>query len=151
MQEGPLTGSPCRDIRVCVYDGKMHPVDSNDMAFQIAGAMVFKNAFQQAAPQLMEPIYDVEILCEDDVMGDIMGDLQTRRAMIMGMEAEGHYQKIKARIPLQRCTNTALHSGHCRKVRPSSPGSLQSMHRCRPMFKTGLFLHTRKNWKKSSN
>lgn len=100
MQEGPLTGSPCRDIRVCIYDGKMHPVDSNDMAFQIAGSMVFRNAFRQANPQLMEPIYDVEILCDDEVMGDIMGDLQTRRAMIMGMEADGHYQKIKAKVPL---------------------------------------------------
>lgn len=100
MMEGPLTGSYCRDIRVCVYDGKMHAVDSNDMAFQLAGSMAFKNAFQQAGPQLLEPIYDLEILCADDVMGDIMGDLQTRRAMIMGMEAEGHYQKIIARVPL---------------------------------------------------
>lgn len=100
MQEGPLTGSYCRDIRVCVYDGKMHPVDSNDMAFQIAGSMVFKSGFEKAGPQILEPIYDVEILCSDDVMGDVMGDLQTRRAMILGMEADGHYQKIKARVPL---------------------------------------------------
>ncbi|MDX1478358.1 MAG: EF-Tu/IF-2/RF-3 family GTPase, partial [Saprospiraceae bacterium] len=100
MMEGPLTGSYVRDIRVCIYDGKMHPVDSNDMAFQIAGSMVFRNAFQQAGPQLLEPIYDVEILCSDDVMGDIMGDLQTRRAMILGMEADGHYQKIRAKVPL---------------------------------------------------
>jgi elongation factor G len=100
MVEGPLTGSYCRDIRVCVYDGKMHPVDSNDMAFQLAGAMAFKNAFQHAGAQLLEPIYDLEILCSGDVMGDIMGDLQTRRAIIMGMESEGHYQKILARVPL---------------------------------------------------
>ncbi len=100
MSEGPLTGSRCRDIRVSVYDGKMHPVDSNDMAFQLAGTMAFKNAFQHSGPQLLEPIYDVSILCGDDVMGDIMGDLQTRRAIIMGMEREGHYQKILARIPL---------------------------------------------------
>ena len=100
MLEGPLTGSYCRDIRVCIYDGKMHPVDSNDMAFQIAGSYAFRAAFQNAGPQLLEPIYDLEILCADDVMGDIMGDLQTRRAMIMGMEAEGHYQKILARVPL---------------------------------------------------
>ncbi len=100
MTEGPLTGSHCRDIRVSIYDGKMHPVDSNDMAFQLAGTMAFKAAFQHAGPQLLEPIYDVSILCQDEVMGDVMGDLQTRRAIIMGMEREGHYQKILARVPL---------------------------------------------------
>ncbi|MBX2814915.1 MAG: elongation factor G [Saprospiraceae bacterium] len=100
MVEGPLTGSPCQDIRVCIYDGKMHPVDSNDMAFQLAGTMVFKNAFGQARPQLLEPIYEVEIMCSDEVMGDVMSDLQTRRAMILGMGAEGHYQKINAKVPL---------------------------------------------------
>ncbi len=100
MIEGPLTGSHCRDIRISVYDGKMHPVDSNDMAFQLAGTMAFKNAFQHAGPQLLEPIYDLSILCSPDVMGDVMGDLQTRRAIIMGMESEGHYQKILARVPL---------------------------------------------------
>ena len=100
MAEGPLTGSNCRDIRVSVYDGKMHPVDSNDMAFQLAGTMAFKNAFQHAGPQLLEPIYDLSILCADDVMGDVMGDLQTRRSIIMGMERDGHYQKILARVPL---------------------------------------------------
>ncbi len=100
MIEGPLTGSHCRDIRVSIYDGKMHPVDSNDMAFQLAGTMAFKTAFQHAGPQLLEPIYDLSILCGDGVMGDVMGDLQTRRAIIMGMEREGHYQKILARVPL---------------------------------------------------
>jgi len=101
MEEGPLTGSYCQNIRVCVYDGKMHPVDSNDMAFMLASSAVFKNAFQNANPQLLEPIYELEILCSDDVMGDVMGDLQTRRAMIMGMSAEGHYQKINAKVPLK--------------------------------------------------
>lgn len=105
MSEGPLTGSRCRDIRVCIYDGKMHPVDSNDMAFQIAGTMAFKNNFQNAGPQLLEPIYDLEILCSDTTMGDIMGDLQTRRAIIMGMDSDGHYQKIKARVPLAEIDN----------------------------------------------
>jgi len=100
MEEGPLTGSYCQDIRVSIYDGKMHAVDSNDMAFMLASTHVFKNAFKQAKPQILEPIYDVEILCSDNVMGDIMGDLQTRRAIIQGMDAEGHYQKIKARVPL---------------------------------------------------
>lgn len=100
MEEGPLTGSNCQDIRVCIYDGKMHSVDSNDMAFMLAAASAFKIAFVEAAPQLMEPIYNVEILCSGTVMGDVMGDLQTRRAIIQGMEAVGHYQKIKAKVPL---------------------------------------------------
>jgi len=100
MKEGPLTGSNVQDIRVCIYDGKMHAVDSNDMAFMLASMAVFKSAFGQSRPQLLEPIYDLEILCSDDVMGDVMSDLQTRRAIIQGMGAEGHYQKIKAKIPL---------------------------------------------------
>ncbi len=100
MEDGPLTGSYCIDVRVSVYDGKMHAVDSNDMAFQIAGATAFKQAFLDASPQLMEPIYDVEVLVPDDIMGDIMGDLQTKRAIIMGMEASGVYQLLKARVPL---------------------------------------------------
>ncbi len=100
MEEGPLTGSRCRDLRISIYDGKMHPVDSNDMAFMIAASMVFKKVFQQAKPQLLEPIYDVEILCPDEYLGDIMSDLQTRRAMILGIESAGIYQKVKARVPL---------------------------------------------------
>jgi len=105
MIEGPLTGSYCTNIRVSVYDGKMHPVDSNDMAFQIAGTMAFKEAFQHAGAQIMEPVYDLEILCSDEVMGDIMGDLQTRRAIIMGMDSDGHYQKVKAKVPLSEMHN----------------------------------------------
>lgn len=101
MEEGPLTGSYCRDIRVSIYDGKMHPVDSNDMAFQIASTMAFKENFHNAGPQILEPIYDLEVLCDSEVMGNVMGDLQTRRAIIMGMDAEGHYQIIRARVPLK--------------------------------------------------
>ena len=100
MQEGPLTGSYVRDIRVSIYDGKMHAVDSNDMAFMIASSQGFKEAFPMAAPQILEPINDLEILCDGEVMGEVMGDLQTRRAIIMGMDSEGHYQKILARVPL---------------------------------------------------
>ena len=100
MEEGPLTGSYCQDIRVCIYDGKMHPVDSNDMAFMIAAIQGFRKAFEGAGAQILEPIYNLEILCSDEVMGEIMGDLQTRRAIIQGMEAEGHYQKILAKVPL---------------------------------------------------
>lgn len=100
MEEGPLTGSHCQDIRVSIYDGKMHSVDSNDMAFMLASKQAFRAAFKEAAPQLLEPIYKLEILCSDDSMGDIMGDLQTRRAIIMGMDSDGHYQKITAHVPL---------------------------------------------------
>lgn len=100
MENGPLTGSACTDIRVSIFDGKMHPVDSNDMAFQIAGAQAFKTGFKDAHPQILEPIQNLEILCPDEVMGEIMGDLQTRRAMIVGMDNDGHYQKILARVPL---------------------------------------------------
>ena len=100
MEEGPLTGSYCQNIRVCIYDGKMHAVDSNDMAFMLAASAAFKTAFKEAGPQLLEPIYDLDILCSSSVMGDVMGDLQTRRATIQGMDAVGHYQKIMAKVPL---------------------------------------------------
>lgn len=99
MEEGPLTGSPCQDIRVSVYDGKMHAVDSNDTAFMIATRMAIRDAFKDASPQVLEPIYDLEVLCDAEVLGDIMGDLQTRRAMISGMDSDGHYQKIIAKVP----------------------------------------------------
>lgn len=99
MEEGPLTGSQSQDIRVCIYDGKMHPVDSNDMAFMIASSYAFKDAFLQAGPKLMEPIFDLEVLCDSEVMGDVMSDLQPRRAIIQGMDTEGHYQKILAKVP----------------------------------------------------
>ena len=99
MEAGPLTGSHSQNIRVSIYDGKMHSVDSNDMAFMLASSSAFKNAFKQAGPQLLEPIYELEVLCSDQVMGDIMSDLQTRRAIITGMGAEGHYQKITAKVP----------------------------------------------------
>jgi elongation factor G len=105
MIEGPLTGSYCTDIRVSVFDGKMHPVDSNDMAFQLAGTMAFKEAFHSAGAQILEPVYELEILCQDEAMGDIMGDLQTRRAIILGMDSEGHYKKIKAKVPLAEMHN----------------------------------------------
>jgi elongation factor G len=100
MEEGPITGSYVRDVRVCVFDGKMHPVDSNDISFKIAGMMAFKDAFMKAEPQLLEPIYDLEVLLPEEVMGEVMGDLQTRRALIMGMDSKGSYQVIKARVPL---------------------------------------------------
>jgi elongation factor G len=100
MQIGPLTGSYVRDVRVSVYDGKMHPVDSNDISFKIAGLMAFKQAFQQADPQILEPIYQVEVLCPDDLTGAVMGDLQSRRAVVEGIDTQGHFQKVIAKVPL---------------------------------------------------
>jgi elongation factor G len=100
MHEGPLTGSYVRDVRVSVYDGKMHPVDSNDISFKIAGIMAFKQAFQQADPQILEPVYHVEVVCPEDLTGPVMGDLQSRRGIVEGMETEGHFQKITAKVPL---------------------------------------------------
>ena len=99
MEQGPLTGSYVRDVRVSVFDGKMHPVDSNDISFKIAGMMAFKDAFMQAEPQLLEPMYDVEVLVPATLMGDVMTELQIRRGMIMNMETEGDSQVIKARTP----------------------------------------------------
>jgi len=100
MQVGPLTGSYVRDVRVSVYDGKMHPVDSNDISFKIAGLMAFKQAFQQADPQILEPVYLVTVLCPDDLTGNIISDLQTRRALVEGMDTEGHFTKIIGKVPL---------------------------------------------------
>ena len=100
MQNGPLTGCYVRDVRVSVYDGKMHPVDSNDISFKIAGLQAFRQAFTQADPQLLEPIYKVDVYCPDDMVGAVMGDLQTRMSIVEGMEAEGHFQKISAKVPL---------------------------------------------------
>ncbi|HZF64147.1 MAG TPA: elongation factor G [Chitinophagaceae bacterium] len=100
MHEGPLTGSYVRDVRVCIYDGKMHAVDSNDISFKIAGIMAFKQAFQQADPQLLEPVHHVEVLCPEDLTGAVMGDLQGRRGVVEGMDTEGNFQKIIAKVPL---------------------------------------------------
>jgi elongation factor G len=100
MHNGPLTGSYVRDVRVSVYDGKMHPVDSNDISFKIAGLQAFRQAFTTADPQLLEPLYEVEVLCPDEMVGAVMGDLQTRMAVVEGMSSENHFQKITAKVPL---------------------------------------------------
>ncbi|MDR3226429.1 MAG: elongation factor G [Prevotellaceae bacterium] len=100
MEEGPLTGSYARDIKVFVYDGKMHPVDSNEISFKLAGRNAFKDAFKKASPKIMEPIYIVEVFVPSDSMGDVMSDLQNRRAMIEGMNSEKGFEIIKARVPL---------------------------------------------------
>jgi elongation factor G len=101
MEEGPLTGSYARDIRVLVYDGKMHPVDSNEISFRLAGRHAFSQAFREASPKILEPIYDVEVKVPSDRMGDVMSDLQGRRAVIEGMSSEKGYEVIKAKVPLK--------------------------------------------------
>ncbi len=112
MEEGPITGSYVRDVRVMVHDGKMHSVDSNDISFKIAGSMAFKNAFVEADPKLLEPIQDMEVLVPEELMGDVMTDLQGRRSIITGMDAKGKYQLIKAKTPLAELDRyvTALRS-----------------------------------------
>lgn len=100
MTEGPLTGSYARDICVYIYDGKMHPVDSNEISFKLAGRFAFINAFKNAGPKIMEPIYDMVVKVPEEMMGAVMTDLQGRRAIIMGMDAEGRNQVIKAKVPL---------------------------------------------------
>lgn len=112
MERGPLTGSYARDIRVYVYDGKMHPVDSNEISFKLAGRNAFRMAFKDAGPKIMEPVYNVEVLVPSDKMGDVMSDLQNRRAIIMGMDSEKGFERLKARIPLAEMArySTALSS-----------------------------------------
>lgn len=101
MEQGPLTGSYARDVRVIVYDGKMHPVDSNELSFMLAGRHAFSDAFKEAGPKLLEPIYDVEVFVPGDKMGDVMSDLQGRRGMIIGSESENGYEKLIAKVPLK--------------------------------------------------
>ena len=105
MEQGPLTGSYARDVRVIVYDGKMHPVDSNEISFMLAGRNAFSQAFKNAGPKILEPIYDIEVSLPADSMGDVMGDLQGRRAMIMGMSSEKGYEKLNAKVPLKEMSN----------------------------------------------
>lgn len=100
MERGPLTGSYVRDVRVCVYDGKMHPVDSNDISFKIAGLQAFRLAFGNADPQLLEPVYLLEVICLGDQTGSVINDLQTRRGIVEAIETQGHFQKILAYVPL---------------------------------------------------
>ena len=107
LEQGPLTGSYARDVRVVVYDGKMHPVDSNEMAFMLAARQAFNEAFRNAGPKVLEPIYDVEVFVPDANMGDVMSDLQNHRGMIMGMDAENGYQKLSAKVPLKELSNYA--------------------------------------------
>ncbi|MCI6504071.1 MAG: elongation factor G [Prevotella sp.] len=108
MERGPLTGSYARDVRVIVYDGKMHPVDSNELSFMLAARNAFSEAFRNAAPKILEPIYDLEVYVPTDLTGDVMSDLQGRRALIMGMDMENGYQKLQAKIPLKELANYSI-------------------------------------------
>ena len=112
MEQGPLTGSYARDVRVIIYDGKMHPVDSNEISFRLAGRNAFSEAFRNANPKILEPVYDVDVFVPADVMGDVMSDLQSRRAIIMGMNSENGFEKISAKVPLKEMSSysTALSS-----------------------------------------
>ena len=108
MERGPLTGSYARDVRVVVYDGKMHPVDSNELSFMLAARNAFSMAFREAGPKILEPIYDLEVYVPADYMGDVMSGLQGRRALIMGMDSENGYQKLQAKIPLKELANYSI-------------------------------------------
>ena len=112
MEEGPLTGSYARDIKVYVYDGKMHPVDSNEISFKLAGRNAFREAFRNAGPKIMEPIYDLEVFVPSDRMGDVISDLQGRRAIVQGMSSEKSFEKVSAKVPLAEMNkySTALSS-----------------------------------------
>ena len=105
MEQGPLTGSYARDVRVIVYDGKMHPVDSNELSFMLAGRNAFSQAFKEAGPKILEPIYDVEVFVPAEKMGDVMSDLQGRRGMIVGMSSENGYEKLQAKVPLKEMSS----------------------------------------------
>ena len=105
MEQGPLTGSYARDVRVIVYDGKMHPVDSNEISFMLAGRNAFSTAFKEAGPKILEPVYDVEVSVPADYLGDVMSDLQGRRAIIMGMNSEKGYEKLLAKVPLKEMSS----------------------------------------------
>jgi len=105
MEQGPLTGSYARDVRIMVYDGKMHPVDSNEISFMLAGRNAFSAAFREAGPKILEPIYDVEVSVPADYLGDVMSDLQGRRAIIMGMNSEKGYEKLMAKVPLKEMSS----------------------------------------------
>lgn len=108
IERGPLTGSYARDVRVVVYDGKMHPVDSNELSFMLAARQAFAAAFREAGPKILEPIFDLEVYVPADYMGDVMSDLQGRRALIMGMDTESGYQKLQAKIPQKELASYSI-------------------------------------------
>ncbi|OAV71833.1 Elongation factor G [Bacteroidales bacterium Barb4] len=108
MEQGPLTGSYARDVRISVYDGKMHPVDSNEISFMLAGRNAFSTAFKNAGPKILEPVYDVEVSVPGDYLGDVMSDMQGRRAVIMGMNSENGFEKLLAKVPLKEMASYSI-------------------------------------------
>jgi elongation factor G len=105
IEQGPLTGSYARDVRVIIYDGKMHPVDSNEISFRLAGRNAFAEAFRNANPKLLEPVYEVEVFTPSDIMGDVMSDINGRRGMVLGMETEKNFTTLKALVPLKEMSS----------------------------------------------
>ncbi len=105
MEQGPLTGSYARDVRVIVYDGKMHPVDSNEISFRLAGRNAFAEAFRNADPKVLEPIYEVEVFVPNDLVGDVMSDLTGRRGLVLGMETEKKFTRLHAEVPLKELSS----------------------------------------------
>ena len=108
LEQGPLTGSYARDVRVIVYEGKMHPVDSNEISFMLAGRNAFSEAFRNAGPKILEPVYDVTVFAPADKLGDIMSDLQNRRATILGMESDNEIEVLNAKVPLKEMSNYSI-------------------------------------------
>ena len=135
LEQGPLTGSYARDVRVIVYDGKMHPVDSNEISFMLAGRNAFSEAFKNAGPKILEPIYDVEVFVPSDRMGDVMGDLQGRRAMIMGMSSEKGFEKLVAKVPLKEMSSYSTALSSLTGGRASFIMKFASMNLFRQMFR----------------
>ena len=152
MEVGPLTGSYARDIRVYVYDGKMHPVDSNEISFRLAGRNAFSTAFKNAGPKILEPVYDVEIMVPSDRMGDVISDLQGRRGMVLGMSSEKGFEVIKARVPLAEMNkySTALSSLTGGRAMYHDE-VLQSMPRYRVKYRMPSSRHTLEKKKKNRN
>jgi elongation factor G len=112
LAHGPLSGYQVVDVKATVYDGKYHAVDSDEISFKLAGSNAFKDAFLSAKPVLLEPIYSLEVTVPEEFMGDVMGDLSSRRGRISGMDADGHFQIIHAEVPLAEIDRyaTALRS-----------------------------------------
>lgn len=108
LEQGPLTGSYARDVRVIVYEGKMHPVDSNEISFMLAGRNAFSEAFRNAGPKILEPVYDITVFAPADKLGDIMSDLQNRRATILGMESDNEIEVLNAKVPLKEMSNYSI-------------------------------------------
>ena len=108
LEQGPLTGSYARDVRVIVYDGKMHPVDSNEISFMLAGRHAFSEAFRNAGPKILEPVCDVTVFVPADKMGDVMSDLQGRRGIIMGMESDTGIEILNAKVPLKEMADYSI-------------------------------------------